>query len=145
MSRFAGTQMYNPGFDMRSHQASHYGASHDPTNIQYVAYGEQVTWWVQQYAYLLNRLESLPEGDGTMLDNSLVLLCTEICDGNTHSHDDMPFLLAGGGGGTINTGQLLTFGYHRHADLLLSIGNAMGDAMTSFGDSSSGQLPGLMA
>jgi hypothetical protein len=80
-----------------------------------------------------------------MLDNSLVLLCTEICDGNTHLHDDMPFLLAGGGAGTIKTGRLLSFDYHRHADLLLALGNAMGDPMTYFGDASSGPLPGLLA
>jgi len=145
MSRFANTDLYTPNFDMRSHQASHYGASHDPTNIQYADYVLQVTWWVQQYAYILQQLQAIPEGNGTMLDNSLVLLCTEICDGNTHLHDDMPFVLAGGGGGAIKTGQTLAFDYHRHADLLLAIGNAMGDSMTYFGDSSSGPLPGLLA
>jgi len=145
MSRFANSALYEPGFDMRSHQASHYGASHDPSVHEYADYLKQVTWWAQQYAYLLSQLDARPEGDGTMLDNSLVLLCTEICDGNTHSHDDMPFILAGGGGGAIKTGQLLAFDYHRHADLLLAIGNAMGDPMTAFGDSSSGPLPGLLA
>ena len=145
MSRFANTDLYTPNFDMRSHQASHYGAAHDPTNIQYADYVKQVTWWVAQFAYLLQQLHARPEGAGTMLDNSLVLLCTEICDGNTHLHDDMPFVLAGGGGGAIRTGQTLSFGYRRHADLLLSIGIAMGDSMTSFGDASSGALPGLLA
>ena len=56
-----------------------------------------------------------------MLDHSLVLLCTEVCDGNTHVHDDMPFILAGGGGGTIRTGRLLDVGYRRHGDLLVAI------------------------
>jgi hypothetical protein len=145
MSRFANTTLYEPGFDMRSHQASHYGAAHDPANHQYADYVKQVTWWVEQYAYVLAQLAARPEGSGTMLDNSLVLLCTEICDGNTHLHDDMPFVLAGGGGGAIRTNQTIDVGYRRHADLLLAIGNAMGDTMTSFGDSSSGPLPGLLA
>ena len=145
MSRFASTPLYEQNFDMRSHQASHYGASHDPGNHQYADYVKQVTWWVDQYAYLLAQLDARPEDSGTMLDNSLVLLCTEICDGNTHLHDDMPFLLAGGGAGTIKTGRLLSFDYHRHADLLLALGNAMGDPMTYFGDASSGPLPGLLA
>ena len=145
MSRFMGTPMYNPSFDMRSHQASHYGAAHDPNNVQFVAYDEQVKWWVGQYAYLLSQLAARPEGNGTMLDHSLVLLCTEISDGNTHLHDDMPFVLAGGGAGTIRTGRFVDVGYRRHADLLLAIGNAMGDSMTYFGDSSSGPLPGLLA
>jgi len=145
MSRFANTPLYTPNFDMRSHQASHYGATHDPTNIQYADYVLQVKWWVEQYAYLLSQLAARPEGDGTMLDNSLVFLCTEICDGNTHLHDDMPFVLAGGGGGTIRTGRYVDYGYHRHGDLFIAIANAMGDPITSFGDASSGALPNLLA
>jgi hypothetical protein len=145
MSRFANTQMYDPGFDMRSHQASHYGASHDPSRREYRAFALQVKWWVEQFAYLLSQLAARPEGDGTMLDQSLVLLCSEISDGNTHLHDDMPFVLAGGGGGTIRTGRFLDVGYRRHGDLLVSLANAMGDGIGSFGDASSGPLPGLLA
>ena len=80
-----------------------------------------------------------------MLDESLVLLCSEISDGNTHLHDDMPFVLAGGGSGTIRTGQVMNVGYRRHGDLLVAIANAMGDGIGSFGDASSGPLPGLLA
>ncbi len=76
-----------------------------------------------------------------MLDHSLVLLCTEICDGNTHLHDDMPFVLAGGGNGAIHTGRTYDVGYRRHGDLLVAIANALGDGITSFGDASSGPLP----
>jgi hypothetical protein len=145
MSRFANTEMYDPGFDMRSHQASHYGATHDLTHREYKAYAQQVKWWVQQFAYLLSQLAARPEGDGTMLDNSLVLLCSEIADGNTHLHDDMPFVLAGGGAGTIRTGRFMDVGYRRHGDLYVALANAMGDSLTSFGDASSGPLPGLLA
>ena len=53
-------------------------------------------WWVAQFAYLLEQLAARPEDDGTMLDYSLCLLCSEVADGNTHLHDDMPFVLAGG-------------------------------------------------
>ena len=104
-----------------------------------------MTWWVEQFVYLLAQLAARPEGDGTMLDHSLVLLCTEICDGNTHLHDDMPFVLAGGGGGSVRTGQVLDVGYRRHGDLYVAIANAMGDGLTAFGDASSGPLPGLLA
>ena len=145
MSRFAGTPMYDPAFDMRSHQASHYGASHDLGHREYAAYVQQTTWWAQQFAYLLGQLAARPEDGGTMLDHSLVLCCTEVCDGNTHGHDDMPFILAGGGSGRIRTGRLLQLGYRRHADLLLSIANAMGDGLTGFGDASNGGVPGLLA
>jgi hypothetical protein len=145
MSRFMNTQMYDPGFDMRSHQASHYGATHDLAHREYKAFVLQVKWWVEQFAYLLSQLAARPEGQGTMLDESLVLLCSEIADGNTHLHDDMPFVLAGGGSGTIRTGQTMNVGYRRHGDLLVAIANAMGDNIASFGDASSGPLPGLLA
>lgn len=144
MSRFPGTDMYTPNFDMRSHQASHYGASHDFAKPEFKAFVQQCTWWVAQFAYLLDELKKRPEDGATMLDNSIVVLCSEVCDGNTHLHDDMPFILAGRGGGSISTGRLLQYNYERHGKLFVSIANAMGDGLSGFGDSSSGPLPGLV-
>lgn len=141
MSRFAGTPLYTPNFDMRSHQASHYGV---PTDPKFDSYVKQRTWFVEQFAYLLSQLAARPEGSGTMLDNSIVLLCSEISDGNTHSHDDMPFILGGGGGGTLHTGRVFDFGGRRHSDLLGTIGHAMGDSMQTFGQAGEGLLPGLL-
>lgn len=145
MSRFANTPMYDAGFDMRSHQASHYGPRHDAARREFRDYRAQRTWWVEQFAYLLDQLAARPEDGATMLDHSLVLLATEVNDGNTHAHDDMPFVLAGGGSGSIRTGRLLQFGYRRHADLLLALAHAMGDTVGSFGEASGGPLPGLLA
>ncbi len=144
MSRFPGTEMYTPNFDMRSHQASHYGAAHDYNKGEFKAFALQRTWWVSQFAYLLDELKKRPEDGATMLDNSIVVLCSEVCDGNTHMHDDMPFIVAGRAGGAISTGRLLQYGYERHGKLLVSIANAMGDGLSSFGDSASGALPGLV-
>lgn len=143
MSRFPGTSMYDPGWDMRSHQASHYGASHDPAHREYAAFLQQGLWWTEQFAYLLDRLKSTPEGDGNMLDHTICVFVTEVCDGNTHSHDDMPFVVAGRAGGRWSTGRLLDSGYRRHGDRWVSVGQAMGDGLTWFGDASSGPLPGL--
>lgn len=140
MSRFAGTPLYKPNFDMRSHQASHYG---DPTDPKFTEYALQRTWIVEQFAYLLNELKKRPEGAGTMLDHSIVLFCTEISDGNTHSHDDMPFILAGKAGGALRTGRLFHTNGRRHSDLLLTIARAMGDGVPAFGQASSGPLPAL--
>jgi hypothetical protein len=143
MSRFPGSELYEPGYDMRSHQASHYGAAHDFAKKEFDAFVKQGRWWSSQFAYLLGALKSRPEGDGTMLDHSIVLMCTEVCDGNTHLHDDMPFVVAGRAGGRISTGRLLQTNGRRHADLLISIANAMGQPMDAFGDVSNGALPGL--
>jgi len=144
MSRFPMTEMYDAGFDMRSHQASHYGPRHDETRREYWHYLRQRKWFMAQFASLLQMLKSRPEGDGTMLDNSLVLLCSEISDGNTHSHDNMPFVLAGRGSGAVRTGRLLQFGYERHGKLLASVVNAMGRPVAGWGDAGDGLLPGLL-
>jgi hypothetical protein len=144
MSRIPGSPMYDPSFDMRSHQASHYGASHNPSSREYTDYVKQRQWWMSQFAYLLQRLDETPDVDGSMLDTSLVVLCSEVCDGNTHLHDDMPFVLAGGACGRLSTGRLLDVGYRRHADLWISVASAMGQNFTWFGDASSGPIPGLL-
>jgi hypothetical protein len=143
MALFPGTAMatLNPN-GMRSHEASHYGSTGDQ---KFTAYLAQIRWWVAQYTYLLDRLAQTPEpGGGTMLDSSLVLLCTEVSDGNTHSHDDMPFVLGGGAGGALKTGRLLQYDNQPHSNLLVSIARAMGQQIDSFGESSSGPLPGLL-
>jgi hypothetical protein len=106
---------------------------------------KQRRWWVSQFGYLLAQLKARPEGSGTMLDSSVILLCTEICDGNTHLHDNMPFVLAGRAGGAIKTGRLLQFDGVRHGNLLVSIAQAMGESLGSFGDASSGPLAGLLS
>ena len=147
MSRFEGTDLFTPDFDMRSHQASHYGAKHDPNKREYAEFVKQGRWWVEQFAYLLQQLKDRPdpEGDGSMLDTSIVLMCSEVCDGNTHQHDNMPFVLAGRAGGAISPGRLLDFGGRRHADLLLTIAHAMGETWPSFGEQGEGPLPGVLA
>jgi hypothetical protein len=58
-----------------------------------------------QLAYLLDRLAECPEGEGSVLDNALVLYGSGISDGNRHNHDDLPVLLAGGGRGTLRPGR----------------------------------------
>jgi hypothetical protein len=145
MSRIPDTEMHDPNYDMRSHQASHYGSSHDWNSREFTDFVAQRRWFVEQYAYLLERLASTPEGDGTMLDHTLCVLCTEVCDGNTHLHDNMPLVVSGGAGGRMGGGRLLDGGYRRHGDLWVSVAHAMGEYVGGFGDSSSGPIPGLIS
>lgn len=143
MSQFEGTDMYDPGFDMRSHQASHYGSTHDWDSREFTAFFQQRQWFLSQFAALLELLESRPEGDGTMLDHSIVVLVSEVCDGNIHDHGNMPFVVAGGAGGAWSTGRLLETGGAPHGNLWVSIANRLGDDQAWFGDRSSGALWGL--
>jgi hypothetical protein len=132
-----------PNYYLGSHKASHYGTKHDEQDELFRAFHQQVRWWVDQFGYLLESLASRPEDGGTMLDHSLVFLCTEICDGNTHNHDNMPFVLAGGGGGTVRTGQLLEAKDAPHAAVYSAIAQAMGKPM-KFGQANAGPLAGLL-
>lgn len=145
LSRMPGTEMYEPGFDMRSHQASHYGDSHDPSKREVRAYLQQRRWFVEQFAYLLGELKKRPDGDGTMLDSSVVMLCTEVCDGNTHLHDNMPFIVAGRAGGRINPGRLLQTNGTRHGALLGALAQSMGANVQGWGDGNSGPLGGVLS
>jgi len=97
----------------------------------------------QQFAYLLKKMATIPEGDGTLLDHTLFLYGTGISDSNTHFHDDLPIALIGGKGTGILGGR-----YIRHpkgtplANLYVSLLDKMGFPQAKFGDST-GQLARL--
>jgi hypothetical protein len=94
-------------------------------------------WYAQQLAYLLGKLDEVPEGDGTMLDNTLVVLGSELSRGNSHSHMDAPFILAGGAGElAMNRNLDYSGGDISHNNLLVAILNVMGIQATEFGDAS---------
>jgi len=80
-----------------------------------------------------------------VLDNTLVVWGNEVSEGNTHSHQNMPFVLAGGGW-YFRTGRTLNYSDASHNDLLVSILNAMGNPATTFGqaDLCKGPLPNLV-
>ena len=85
------------------------------------------------------------EPDGTsLLDHTALFFSSEIEDGDSHSHFNMPVLVAGRAGGALRTGQHLRFtGSPSVANLLVTIAQAMGVNQSSFGDST-GALPGLI-
>lgn len=88
----------------------------------------------QQFAYLLQKLDAV-QGGRTLLDNTVVWWSSEISIGNTHDVHGMPFVLAGSGGGYFRTGRFLSFPADTpHNRLLVSICNAMGVQVSSFGD-----------
>ena len=104
-------------------------------------------WYAEQLAYLIGRMKQIPEGDGTLFDNTLILWCNELGKGNTHSRDDAPYVLAGRAGGALTTGRFLRFdGDVPHNNLLLSLLHAMGQDDASFGnpDWCTGPLTGLV-
>lgn len=94
------------------------------------------TWYAQQFAYLLERLDAVKEGDGTMLDNTVVLWCNELGNGNTHARTKLPIVMAGGLGGHFRTGRFLRYPAKTpHSKLLVSLLQAFGVQTDSFGTS----------
>ena len=91
-------------------------------------------WHAGEIAYLLEQLGSFNDPDGTsLLDNTLVVWCNEMGTGNSHSSDDLPFVLAGGGAG-FRMGRQIDYGGRPHNDLLVSLCNAYGIETDTFGD-----------
>lgn len=93
------------GVNEGHHELSHHGR--DPEKIRKVRLINQ--FHVAQLAYLLKRLKGIREGDGTLLDHCMIAYGSGNSDGDRHNHDDLPILLAGGGGGTITTGRHVRF------------------------------------
>ena len=98
---------------------------------------------VTQLSYLLQKLKSIPEGEGTLLDHCLIAYGSANSDGNAHNHDDLPVLLAGKGGGTIQTGRHLRYPKETPiSNLWLSMLERMDVKVPFLGDST-GALSGL--
>lgn len=97
---------------------------------------------VEQFAYLIDRMKGIEEGEGTLLDNSMMMLCSSLFDGDSHSAEQLPILLAGRAGGALKTGRILDYfergNENRRANsLYLSIMDRMGVELEGFGDTRS--------
>ena len=102
-------------------------------------------WYSEQAAYLLERLDSIPEGGGTMLDNTLILWASEFGESNGHSSNNLMWLLMGNAAGQFGTGRVLDCGGRSTNDLHTSLCNAFGIPDQTFGNPAycSGPLPNL--
>ena len=113
------------------HELSHHGGDEE----KLAKLDAIVTWEVAQLAELATRLSHVEEEDGTVLDHSILLLMSDVVDGDRHDHHDQPVLLAGGGGGALATGQHVRYGGKEPlANLHLTILEALGVQAPQFGD-----------
>jgi hypothetical protein len=125
---------------------SHHPLSHhqnDPNKLSQLHKVNQ--FHLSQFARLVDKLANTPEGDGTMLDNSLFLYGTGISDSNTHFHDDLPIAVIGGKATGLKGGRHLRYPQGTPlANLHVSLLDRLGIAVDKFGDST-GKLDGLDA
>ncbi len=121
------------------HEISH----HQNDKAKLAEYSRINRWHLEQYAYMLGRMKAIKEGDGTLLDNSMVMLGGGIKDGNAHDPHNLPIVLAGRAGGALATGRHIAYAPRTPlCDLYRGMAARMGVPVTGFGDSD-GELPGL--
>ena len=93
----------------------------------------------KQFAYLCRRLQNIQEGDGSVLDHSVLMGCSNLFDGDKHQADELPIVLAGRASGQLKTGRVLNYRdrpdeQRRACSLYLSIMDWMGLPQNHFGD-----------
>jgi hypothetical protein len=124
--------------------SEHHSLSHvDDGNTSGVAdFIAAERWFAEEVAYVLGRLTELPspDGEGTLLDDTIVLWCKELGDGRAHTCVDVPWVIAGGGS-ALATGRYVDLGGMNHAHVLVSICQALGIDVDSFGDPNAGTGP----
>ena len=127
--------MYYPFLDVKE---GHHAASHDKASDNY----ERIAHFhVSQYAYLAQKLDSMKEGNGTVLDNSCLMFMSNMFVGRKHDNSRLPLVLAGGLGGTLKTGRSLSYlnasdDNRKMCSLYLSLMDRFGIKQDKFGDSS---------
>jgi hypothetical protein len=100
----------------------HHSQTHHENRPEQVAKVAAITAFnIAQFAYMVKKMASLREGDGTLLDNCIMMWGSGLEDGNSHSRENLPFIVAGKGGGTINTGRFLPDTKGNQGDLLTSM------------------------
>ena len=125
--------LYYPFLDVKEghHAASHYNLSD--------GYERITRFHLSQLAYLATKLDAMPEGDGTVLDNSCLMFLSNLWQGRLHTSNRLPVVLAGGLGGTLQTGRALDYftagdDNRKMCSLYLGIMDRMGIPLDRFGD-----------
>ncbi len=125
----------------------HHGMSHHKNQEALVnEYTTVSRWYAQQVHYMLSKMERIDEGEGSLLDNSIVLYGSEMKDGNGHIKEDLPLVLFGKGQGRLKTGRHIAFEKGTPlANLHLTLAHQFGAEIDSFNGNSTGTLQGLFS
>ncbi|WP_286765944.1 MULTISPECIES: DUF1552 domain-containing protein [Rhodopirellula] len=114
------------------HELSH----HENKEEKILQYQLINRWHTEQFARMLRKMKAVKEGESTLLDNSMIMFGSSFSDGNRHDPDNLPLLLAGRGGGTIQPGRhIAAKGQVPVCNLYLSLAKRYGLDLERFGDS----------
>jgi hypothetical protein len=120
------------GVNVSFHGASHHG--NKPASIE--TFAKINKYHMQLFAYFLDKLMKTPDGDGSLLDHSTVLLGSSMSNANEHDHGPLPMVIAGGGSGAWKGGRHLKFAENTpNSNLLLTVLDRFGIQKESYGDS----------
>jgi len=127
----------NRSYPMVDVKGGHHQLSHHQNDKRKVADLQRIDEFsVKQFARFVQRMKDTPEGEGSLLDHSMIVLGSGLGDGNRHRHEDLPIVLAGKGGGTIATGRHLRLTEKTPLNnLFLSMLHRVGSDAAGFGDS----------
>jgi hypothetical protein len=127
-------------------KGGHHDISHHQKNAEKLEMYYLINrWHIEQYAYLLDKLRNMREGEGTVLDNSMILFGAGLRDGDAHSPHNLPIVVGGRGGGRIASGQHLVYEKDTAlSNLYLCLLDAFGAPVAQFADSTA-PLPGVLA
>jgi hypothetical protein len=124
----------------------HHNLTHHRNNPEMIEKVAQINCYhIRTFAAWMEKMQSHKEGDRTLLDNSMICYGSGISDGNKHTHEDLPTMILGSGGGFLKTGRRIV--YRRETpicNLYLTMMEAMGVQRETFGDAT-GHLPELTA
>jgi hypothetical protein len=140
-----GNAVSNKNFSfLEGVKGAHHEMSHHENKPEKLEQYRRINaWHLAQTAYMLEKMESIREGNRSLLDNSMVLFGAGMRDGNAHDPHNLPLVLAGGGGGTIATGRHLVYGKNTPlCNLYQSMLARLGAPVKRFSDSTS-ELVGL--
>src|SRR5690606_23290928 len=113
------------------HALSHAGDSNDDAIAERI---RRQNWMAQEIADLMSDLDAIPEGGGSVLDNTLIVWANELGVGNAHTHSNIPFLLAGGTNSMLRMGRFVQYPEEtNHGGLLVALLHAMGVEADGFG------------
>ncbi len=133
----------NLGIYQAHHDLSHEGDSNLDAQDKLMRINR---WYAEQMRYLIERMKAVPEGNSTLFDNSVIVWVNELGKGNSHTRDQVPYVVAGSCQGHFQTGRYLRYPGTSHNDFLVSLAHAVGHTeLRTFGDTrfASGPLANL--
>jgi hypothetical protein len=122
VSSYIGSTPNGVSYPELGFKDEHHSQTHHNNEAEKVRKVAAITAFnISQFAYMVKKMDSLREGDGTLLDNCIMMWGSGLEDGNKHARENLPFIIAGKGGGSLNTGRFLPNIKGNQGDLLTTL------------------------